>query len=131
MHVYEDGKFVIVNEQFHFKKFVIFEGKANSKYLIRMINPGKPRLFSLNIVQIVDQSHVSHALTGDDFITYGSRAARIHDEIKSQMETRQALGMMEVSNQKSLNTGINHYFRFSILELVLVIGACVVQLKLI
>ena len=71
IEIYEQNRFIISNQSFYFKKFMVFEGKANTKYLIRINNPGKSRLFALSVVQIVDKKQVQHALTSDDLQSHG------------------------------------------------------------
>lgn len=94
-----------------------------------MNNPGQPRLFSLSVVQLVDQSQIGHALTSSDLVSHSSRAAKIYEQLKQNMENYHSLGIMAVSNQGRLNKGIDHYYFYNIGELVLVIAACLVQVK--
>jgi hypothetical protein len=44
-----------------------------------MSNPGKPRLFALSVVQVIDQSQISHALTAEDAMIFGQRAGNIYN----------------------------------------------------
>ena len=92
---------------------------------------GDLRLFALSIVHLLEHAHISSVISMDDIVSHEARARSMLEEMEQQIETSQRRRTMEVGNKQRLNQGIQSYYIYSLVEMGVVIGCCVLQLRLI
>lgn len=63
VYVFENNTKIVFQNSYYFVTAGEFQGKANTTYLIRFVNHGSNRLVELNMIVLIEQSHVYDILT--------------------------------------------------------------------
>lgn len=74
--VYE-GDQLIVKSTFFFQKYVVFNGNAHTKYLLKFQTSGNPKLLSLSLKLFVESADIHKVLHKGDAMTHADRTSQL------------------------------------------------------
>lgn len=129
VYVFENNTKIVFQNSYYFVTAGEFQGKANTTYLIRFVNHGSHRLVELNMIVLIEQSHVYDILTVEDVADHADRIQAVKSEIYTRLEGLQTKALLENENRKKLTEGISKYFFYSIGEILVIGILCFMQIE--
>ena len=104
-------------------------GNENCTYLFRFVNPTQHKLVALNIGVMFENGHMVDKLTVHDVANHGRRLNVFQNEVTNKYTDMSMKSVIENENRQNLINKLDHYFTYSIVEIVMILLLCALQVE--
>lgn len=129
LYVYENSDRLVTQASFYSQNIIVFQGRANSSYLLRFVNHGTSRLVDMRMNRILLHAHIGGKLVAEDVADHGARVVKTREGITVRLQEQREKLVLQGENQRKLMKGLDHYYFYSIGEIVLLGIICVIQVE--
>lgn len=130
VHIYEEEHKIIHQAEFYYQHYIIFQGQAGVTYTIKVMNNGRTKLISMNCKKVVEESHLKETLQKHDG-EHVQRTQNLVIEISRWHQQFRKIAMLDFQDLKSVEGFIEKYYSWELIETLIVIVICGLQVHFI
>lgn len=118
-------------QRFFFQGATTFHASANTRYIIKLYNSGRPKLISMQIRFITEQSHVEDLLSADDTEHFTPYITQIINQVEQAMNSFRRLWFYDFTKVKETAELAKLFYVYEIFEMLLAGAVAFLQVRMV